>query len=432
MLRWILVAWLCLGWVTRTARSQSTDSDALLAKISDQVKQNLEHLPNYVCLETIQRTRRIKAGGSLEPLDTLRIEVGVSGRREMYSWPGSKAFDQRELGDMVARGMVGTGNFALLPEHVFLASVAQFEYKGEQEIAGRKALRFDYEVTEDASSYKLRAPPHEAIVGFRGSVWADRETLDLIRLEAVAGEIPTELGLSEARMAMDYGRIPIGGGSFLLPASSDLVMTTLDGEQTRNLSNFTSCRQFQTESQVSFEGSSEAPRPPQTAVPTGVTALAGAAGLDLPPGISLELSLDDDIDLQNAEIGGPVRATLARALKNGESILAPEGARVAGRLVRLERESQPFEHYIVGLEFDTLQFSGGTARFMATLQDASSAPGLLRQARRMDPTFARRREAHMDILVNERHRGQGILHWDAKHPSIRKGFKTRWVTDTTR
>src|SRR5581483_1062354 len=156
------------------------------------------------------------------------------------------------------------------------------------------------------------------IVGFRGSVWAHADTLDLIRLEAVAREIPPELGLSETRMAMEYGRMQIGGGSFLLPASSELVMTTLDGEQTRNVSTFTSCREFQSESRVSFEGSSEAVRPPQAAAPSGVTAPPGAAGLELPPGISLELSLDDDIDLQHAEIGRPVRATLSRPLKSGE------------------------------------------------------------------------------------------------------------------
>ena len=63
------------------------------------------------------------------------------------------------------------------------------------------------------------------------------------------------------------------------------------------------------------------------------------------------------------------------------------------------------------------------------MTDVGPSPGLLRQAKRLDPTFTRQRKAKMDILVREVPRGQGVLHWDAKHGRIRKGFRMRWLVE---
>ena len=38
----------------------------------------------------------------------------------------------------------------------------------------------------------------------------------------------------------------------------------------------------------------------------------------------------------------------------------------------------------------------------------------------------------MDILVREAPRGQGVLHWEAKRPRIRKGFRMRWLANEVR
>ena len=143
----------------------------------------------------------------------------------------------------------------------------------------------------------------------------------------------------------------------------------------------------------------------------------------------MELSLDSDIALDAAAAGDPVRAVLTRPLKDGERLIAPEGAVALGRIVRLEKQGQPFDHYEIALEFHTLETSQGRYEYSATMTDAGPAPGLIRQARQLNPTFTRDRKPRMDVLVRQVQRGQGVLQWDARRPRIRKALRMRWLID---
>lgn len=148
----------------------------------------------------------------------------------------------------------------------------------------------------------------------------------------------------------------------------------------------------------------------------------------MPSAVPVDLTLDCDIDPAKAAIGDSIRAVLARPIRDAARDIAREGSVVHGRLVRLERFAQPFDHYVVGLEFHTLKTAGSSFDFLATMQSAGPAPGLMPQAKRLAPVFTRKRNARMDILVSEKPRGEGVLHWDAKRPQIRRGLKMRWLT----
>jgi hypothetical protein len=139
--------------------------------------------------------------------------------------------------------------------------------------------------------------------------------------------------------------------------------------------------------------------------------------------------LDSALDGDKASVGDTVRATLARALRDGDKIVAPQGASVIGRLVRLEKRSLPFPLYDIALEFTGLELNGHTVPLAATMQQAGPAAGLIRQAKHMDPTFTRHRTARMDILVHEVQHGQGILMWDARRGPVPRGLKMTWRID---
>jgi hypothetical protein len=414
----VSAAWL---WVAGTIlNAQSTPGpDTVLRSISEKVKQNLDEAPNYVCLESVQRSRLLLPGGTFEPLDTLRVEVGLMGDRELYSWPGDNPFDENKIQELAATGVIGTGNFVLLARHVFLAHAAGFTWRGEENLGSRRALRFDYAVPRDSSAYRIHVPPRQAVVGFSGSIWADPATLDLLRIELRAEDIPPQLGIAKTRMVLDYGRLP-GSGSFLLPLSSELNMTGLDGIESRNVAAFTACRKYESDSKIAFDPA-PADRPKPMPAEAGLVA-----------GVSFEVALADNLDLGDAVVGNPVRATLTRPIRDGESVRAPEGSVVIGRIVRLEKESQPFEHYILALELFALESGGTRIRIRATMREAVPTTGLIRKERRLDPTFTRQRQPGIKILVNEHHEGEGILEWDARHPRIPKGFRMRWQAEDPR
>jgi hypothetical protein len=219
---------------------------------------------------------------------------------------------------------------------------------------------------------------------------------------------------------MDYARVMIGASESLLPKDSELNMVGVEGNASRNITKFSSCRQYVGESSISFNAPDAG----------GDTEPSRGDELRLPPHVNLEMSLVDQIDSRNAVIGSPVKAVLAKPLTDGEEILVPKGATVLGRLVRMEKYKNPVDHFVVGLEFHTVEFNGQQAGFTATMQEASGSSALMKQARSLDPTFNKRRKPSMDILVTETHRGQGILYWKANKPVIQPGLKMLWVTDS--
>src|SRR5438046_10492248 len=87
-----------------------------LPRIRAQMAELLRGQPNYTCTETIERTRQAPASRS-KVEDTLRLEVALVDGKEMFAWPGSKQFEDRDLGELVSTGMFGNGNFAIYDRH---------------------------------------------------------------------------------------------------------------------------------------------------------------------------------------------------------------------------------------------------------------------------------------------------------------------------
>jgi hypothetical protein len=277
--------------------------------------------------------------------------VALIGNRERFAWLDARRFEDRELRDMVGKGAIGTGNFALHTKHVFQANVAEFQARGQVNHQGRRALRYDYEVPWERSGYRIRMPPHEEVVGFRGSFLVDPETLDLLRLEVHADEIPEELGLDRVSTILEYAHVTIGALDCILPKSSELVMVGLDGAESRNRTELGGCRQYASESTLSFDAPPPASLPP----PDKTASPDKRAPMDVPSRLTMELALDSEIAFDTAAVGDPIRAVLVRPLKNGEQILAPEGSVAVGNIVRLDKQGQPFDHYDIALEFHTLE-----------------------------------------------------------------------------
>lgn len=405
--------WVALGLLSvfGLAAQPGVDAETLLENIKQRMRHNLERMPDYVCTQTVERSVRSAASAPLKALDTLRLEVTLAGNRELFAWAGASRFQEHELANLVGRGTIGTGNFALHAKTVFLTGAADFEYQGEETREGRRAFRFTYSVPLEASRYRVRMQPHEAVVAFKGAFLADAQTLDVTRLEVHAEDLPEKLGLIRLSDIMEYARIPIGGADFLLPKGSELTMNGAYGDESVNRASFGSCRQYSAVSTLSFRTNSE----------TSDVTSKGA----LSPGLLLDVELESEIALAQASIGDAVTARLARSAEG-----LPQGAPVTGRIVRLDRSSLPFEHFVIGLRLEEIETPGGRVPVAATMEEVASVSGLIKQAKRLNPTFDRKRKPRLEILVREQQEGEGVLHWEAKKPAIPAGLRMRWRTGT--
>ncbi len=368
----MLALWSLAGAVSCAAQAEVPRELLALARIKQRMAQNLSRMPDYTCLETIERFRSVPRSEALKLVDTLRLEVAHVGIKELYSWPGAQRFEDRDVAEIVGGGLISSGDFALHARSVFVGTAPMFTYRGEEDLKGRRAVRYDYRIPYMWSGYMLRVAGSEAKVGSSGSFWADADTLELIRLEVHADEIPPDLPVASAVTQIEYGRVRIGASDVLLPQRAELVMTDTAGQQMRNRIEFTHCRQYQSEVVLSFEPE-KAPRTVTAAPAEQITEIK------LPVGLPVPVELAAPIDSENALVGDLITAKVRADVKQDGRVVVPRDARLTGRIRRLEKYSTPVKHFIVALEFRELTFADKRARFLGELEEIGPLAGLSRQ-----------------------------------------------------
>jgi hypothetical protein len=344
--------------VLATAQSSLPPEVLLLSRIRRHTKDDLSHLPNFTCLETIERSTRNSPMKPFDVKDVVQVEVAHVGERELFAWPGASNFENRPLAEMIGTGMTSNGEYSTHARSLFLGESAVIHYAGEEELGGHRAARYDYEISPMFAGYVVNTNGRRGSVGVRGAFWADNTTFDLLRLTVEGTDIPDQLGVRALLIEIEYGRLRIGPGDFLLPQSSSAWMGAVSGVESRNRIEFTHCRQYATESVLSFD------EPPAAGVQPGPPG-GQISEFTLPPGLIVSLRLEAPIHISSAKVGDSVTAVLSSDVKQNGRLLAPKGAIVSGRL-RLLRK-QPGGSHLVGLEFTDLAFENKHSRFLAKL-----------------------------------------------------------------
>lgn len=353
------------------AQTDKADPLILLGRIKQHMVNMLAHQPNYTCVETVERSGRTSATRKFQVQDTLRLEVALVDGKEMFAWPGSKKFDDVDPGEFVQTGVFGNGDFALHARSVFGSNAPTYNYRGQVQVEGRTAEQFDFLVKRLVSGFIVRVGQVEHTIGYSGSFFVDTVSLDLIRLDLVADDVPADLGLSRITDRMDYALVRIGEGSFLLPASSELITSRIDGQEHRNQVRFSSCRQYAGESVLSFEDPDEDPDAPETK-PEAVKEVT------LPRDLVLIAGLSEDIDSTSIAVGDVVHAELKNDLKYKKEFLVKKGARLTGRISKVQHDE---EGTFIGFTFSELEAPGIHANLLMSFDRAGGLEALVPRRR---------------------------------------------------
>ena len=321
-----------------------TPQQLLLARIRLHMMETLSRQPNYTCLENIERSRRDNATRKFQLQDNLRLEVALVDGKEMFAWPGSKNFEDTDLRELVPTGTFGNGNFAIFARAVFGGNIPTFEYRGESLSDAGTLIRYDFRVPLFMSGYQLEMQDAKETVGYHGSFYVDSKSLDLRRLEIFADDIPPNLHIVSASDRMEYARVKIGPGEFLLPVSSELVLVDSNHQENRNRTRFSACRQFTGESVLTF-GDVDA---------SESNAGSSKRELQLPPNLTVGLRLSNDINLDDAAVGDLIRAELNSDLKIKGQVLMAKGAVAQGRITRLDRQENATVVAVTFLDLDSV------------------------------------------------------------------------------
>jgi len=382
----------------------------LLSRAQQHMRQVLLRQPNYTCQMSIERSRRRNPRRGFELLDQLRLEVALVNGKEIFSWPGARKFDDRELRDMVG-GTSSTGSFALHARAIFFGNTPRFTYLGPRASEGGRLTHYwRFDVSQPLSGYVLRSTTaqgelREAVVGYHGEFAIDASTLDMVMLTYSADQIPPHLEIGSASDTITYERLTIGAEHYLLPTSSDLIITDLEGTANRNRTRFHNCRQYAGESTLIFEEP-----PAEGAAPTSVPEPIPP----LPAGLAIEGGLDEAV-AHPVVVGSPIRITLTRPARMKGRTYLPKGAVIHGRLLRSGRlpARMQLTYYTILLE----QIEVGGAFADATLQLDDVLPPQMGTTRQMaldfEPGEAKPLPGHCTIGIS------------GNRPELRKGLLLR-------
>jgi len=325
----------------------------MLPRIRRQIAENLARMPNYTCVETMERFGRMRQAREFQLIDRLYLEVAEAGGKELFARAGAERLEEKHPSEFTGWGAAGSGDFSGYARSIFLNDRATFHYRGREDCEGRPATRYDYAVAAADSGFKVVHYAKDAIVPFHGSFWADADSLDLIRLDVIADQIPRELDMTVLSTQINYARFHIGEAAFLLAQNSTMLLTHFTGLEQRNQTEFTHCRQYAGSATISFDGS------------TGSSGRPSPSELVIPPGVRFQIDLSKTISLPSARVGDALLGTVNAAVVSKGRLIVPAGAEVVGRLRGIRRSGG---RSVMTLEFFEVRFPGGHARFFAEME----------------------------------------------------------------
>jgi hypothetical protein len=191
-----------------------------------------------------------------DPIDAVTMQLAIVKKKESYS---NIAVDGKPMKDL-PEGSWSTGEFAVtLLEILSPKSGTKFTAQREDTIRKRPAYRFDYLVDRDHSTLSITAGPFSwtpAIVhyaaGYGGTIWIDRQTGQVLRIEQTALGLPDSFPLETVTGATDYDYIDIGGRQYCLPVHSEAVNCSRRIQCWRNVTSFTNYDKFGSQTTIEF------------------------------------------------------------------------------------------------------------------------------------------------------------------------------------
>jgi hypothetical protein len=219
-------------------------------------------MPDFLVKQLIKRSYAYGNTNNWIPQDNLTIAVGYRANAgEEYKVLavngvplGQEAKQSHDYRKDVPGGATSSGvEYISAVADVFKPeSKTEFKLADTDLIQGRRTLVFEYQVEKPFSTLNLSASegPSDstsstATVGSRGRVWIDRETNRVLRFEQIATEIPAGFPITAASSVIDYDWVTINENKYLLPTHSEIVLTNVQGSQSRQSRNEIRFRGYQ-------------------------------------------------------------------------------------------------------------------------------------------------------------------------------------------
>jgi hypothetical protein len=206
---------------TAAARSVTPKADELIGRTDDWAQSFTNGLPNYVCEQLTTRYVEFSRSAGWEAQDIVGAKVIYEDGHESYkdiTVNGKKTSKSMlEIG-----GATSTGEFASVLRSLFAeGSGAQFKYYRSENIGETQAAVYDFKVPLQLSDWTITVGGQSLRPAYSGSVWIDKKTAQVRRIEMQADNIPKDFPSDSVQSAVDYDAVSLGAAKFLLPVHAE-------------------------------------------------------------------------------------------------------------------------------------------------------------------------------------------------------------------
>jgi hypothetical protein len=228
--------------------------DPIITKAREAALAYSATLPNYLVQQMTTRYQSDHPKSGWQALDIVTADLTYQDGRESYKniKVGNKSVNtsMEEI-----PGTRSTGEFSTLLEGLFEPGATKFRTGGQDTIHNRPAYVYSFEVTRELSRWRIEAPSQLYYPATKGSVWIDKETSRVLRIEQQGKAMPALFPFDTIEATVDYDFIRLGTtGPYLLPVESE-VLSCQRGTSicSRNKIEFRNYKKFGAQSDITFD-----------------------------------------------------------------------------------------------------------------------------------------------------------------------------------
>jgi hypothetical protein len=213
-------------------------------------------LPNFFCQQITTRYGSQNPRQGWDTIDVVTADVAYQNGQESYK--NIKATGKGTVQSMdQLEGTRSTGEFSsMLQDLMSPATGAAFRRSVTDSIHGRSAVVFKLEIPRERSHWRIEAPSQLYYPAIRGSIWVDRETSRVLRIEMEAYNLPSLFPFDTVEAATDYDFIRLAAAEqeYLLPADAEVLNCERGSTAcSRNRIEFHNYRKFDAATSITFK-----------------------------------------------------------------------------------------------------------------------------------------------------------------------------------
>jgi hypothetical protein len=235
------------------AKPATSASQDLINRTKEWAETFTNGLPNFVCQQSTTRYMEESRSAGWQALDVVTAKVVYEDGKEDYReiTVGGRRTNKSmlELG-----GSTSTGEFAsTLHSLLSPASQTQFKFFRSTTVGQSPAAIYDFKVLLPNSDWFVKIGGQSLRPAYSGSVWIDRSTAQVRRIEMQADNIPQDFPLDSVQWAVDYDDVRLGTASFLLPTHAENLSCQRGSTIcTKNAVDFRDYHKYSGESTITF------------------------------------------------------------------------------------------------------------------------------------------------------------------------------------